>query len=164
MPSTLARRGFAIAAAVAILDQATKLLVAGWLGQAGVTVTVTSFLDLVFVLNRGVSFGLFDTGSPWSRWLLCALTAAAAAGLAIWLIRTADRGLGIALGLIIGGAVGNLVDRLSRGAVFDFLDFHAAGLHWPAFNVADSAITVGVGIMLHGSLISGGSDRRVRGK
>ena len=164
MPSTLARWGLAIAAAVAVLDQATKVLIAGWLGHAGAAVKVTSFFDLVFVLNRGASFGLLASDSPWGPWLLSAFSGAVTVGLAIWLCRTADRRLGIALGLIIGGAVGNLIDRLSRGAVFDFLDFHAAGLHWPAFNVADSAIALGVGIVLYGSLIGGGADRRVRGQ
>ena len=162
MPSTLARWGIAVAAVVAVLDQATKILIAGWLGEVGTAVTVTSFFNLVFVLNRGVSFGLFSSGSPWGPWLLSAFTVAVVIVLVIWLIRTADRWLGIALGLIIGGALGNLIDRLSRGAVFDFLDFHVAGLHWPAFNVADSAITLGVGIVLYGSLIGGRSDRRVR--
>ncbi len=164
MPSALARWGLTIAGIVAVLDQVTKILVVGWLGQAGAGVMVTPFFNLVFVLNRGASFGLFSSDSPWGPRLLSAFTIAVVIGLTIWLIRTADRWLGIALGLIIGGALGNLIDRLGQGAVVDFLDFHAAGVHWPAFNLADSAITAGVGIVLYGTLIGDRSEHRVREK
>ena len=156
------RWGIAIAVTVLALDQATKAAITGWLGSAASGVTVTSFFNLVFVLNRGASFGLFSSGSHWTPWVLSAFSAAVAAGLAVWMVRTTDRRLVIALGLVIGGALGNLVDRLSHGAVVDFLDFHVAGWHWPAFNVADSAITLGVCILVYGSLFGEGSDRRVQ--
>ena len=164
MATSLARWGISIAGIVAVLDQATKIMIVGWLGQVGTGVSLTPYLNLVYVLNRGASFGLFSSSSPWGPWLLAAFTIAVVIGLVIWLLRTADRWLGIALGLIIGGALGNLVDRLNQGAVVDFLDFHVAGLHWPAFNVADSAITVGVAIVLYDSLIGRRSDRRLTGK
>lgn len=164
MPSTLARQGIAIGVATAALDQATKIAMVGWLGEFGAAVPVTPFFNLVYVLNRGASFGLLSSASPWGPWLLSAFTVVVVIGLVVWLMRAAERPLSIALGLIIGGAIGNLVDRLYQGAVVDFLDFHVAGLHWPAFNLADSAITVGVAIILYESLIGGGTNRRLAGK
>ena len=159
-----ARWGIVIAGIVAVLDQATKVMIVGWLGQVGAGVIVTPFFNLIYVLNRGASFGLFSSSSPWGPWLLAAFTVGVVIGLVIWLLRTVDCWLGIALGLIIGGALGNLIDRLNQGAEVDFLDFHVAGLHWPAFNVADSAITVGVAIVLYDSLIGRRSDRRLSRK
>jgi signal peptidase II len=161
MPNQLARQGLMIAAIVVVLDQATKIAVADWLGEVGAGVTVTSFFNLVFALNRGASFGLFNTGSPWGPWLLSGFTVVVVIGLVVWLMRTTERGLGIALGLLIGGAIGNLIDRLYRSAVVDFLDFHIAGFHWWTFNIADSAITIGVTIVLIGNLICGNSGRNL---
>lgn len=164
MPSVLVRLGIAIGGIVAVLDQATKILMVDWLGEVGTAIPVTPFFNLVYALNRGASFGLFSSQSSWGPWLLSAFTIAVLIGLMVWLMRATDRMLSIALGLIIGGAIGNLIDRLSQGAVVDFLDFHVAGWHWPAFNVADSAITVGVAIILYQSLIGGGTDRRLADK
>ncbi|MEM9683195.1 MAG: signal peptidase II, partial [Pseudomonadota bacterium] len=106
----------------------------------------------VLVWNRGVSFGMFGTDSPWGPVLLSALALIISACLVIWLRRVEERFLAAAIGFVLGGALGNVIDRLQYGAVADFLDFHAFGYHWPAFNVADSAITVGVVLLLYDSL------------
>jgi signal peptidase II len=158
--------GLALAALVAILDQLTKWAIfAGVFGFAFVgpapetlprapAVALTGFLHLVTVWNYGVSFGIGNTGSAAAALALSALAAAIVAGLVVWLRRAERRIVAAALGLVIGGAVGNVVDRLRFGAVFDFLDFHVWGWHWPAFNLADSAITVGVGLLLLDALFA----------
>ena len=155
--------GLATAAAVALADQATKWAVVDWLQGIGKPVPVTGFFDLVLVYNRGASFGLFQTDSPWGPRLLIAFTMIVIAGLLVWMTRTRERGLALALSLIVGGAAGNAIDRITQGHVVDFLDFHVGAYHWPAFNLADSAITVGVAIVLCGSLIGGRSGRTVPG-
>lgn len=146
------RHGLIIATVVAILDQITKYWAIDALTGANRVVEVTSYFNLVMVWNRGVSFGMMGGGAV-PPWLLAAVSAAVAAGLTLWLSRLDQRWLGAGVGLIIGGAVGNVIDRVVYGAVADFLDFHLAGHHWPAFNVADSAITVGVAILVIDSLL-----------
>lgn len=147
------KRGLWIAACVFLLDQATKILMLEVVMVPPRPIDVTPFFNLVIVWNRGVSFGLLsDQG--WGPWPLVALTGAIVAGLLVWLARTKERWLGLALGLVIGGAVGNVVDRMIFGAVFDFIDVHAAGYHWPAFNVADAAISLGVVAIVADSLFS----------
>ena len=112
---------------------------------------VTGFFNLVLVCNTGISFGLLPGGSPWQPWLLSGFALAVAAGLLYWVRNKDSRLLTLGVGLVVGGALGNVVDRLRVGCVIDFLDFHLAGWHWPAFNVADSAITLGVVLLLvHG--------------
>ena len=111
-------------------------------------IKVLPFLDLVLVHNRGVTFGLLASDHPAGRWLLILLTGTITVALLVWLRRAQSRTQAAALGLIIGGALGNLVDRLRHGAVTDFLDFHAQGYHWPAFNLADSGIVLGVALLL----------------
>lgn len=111
-------------------------------------IEITSFFNFVLVGNRGVSFGLFSSDSAWTQPAFAAFATAVAGFLIVWLRKAENRLLAISLGLVIGGALGNAVDRLWHGAVIDFLDVHAAGYHWPAFNVADSAITVGVILIL----------------
>ena len=155
------RVGLGVAAAIAAADQATKWAVAGWLEGLGRSVPVTGFFDFVLVHNRGASFGLFQTDSPWGRWLLAGFTIAVIAALLVWMARTEERPLTWALSLIVGGAAGNAIDRVLLGHVVDFLDFHVGAYHWPAFNLADSAITVGAGIVLYGALIGGRSGRTV---
>ncbi|MGE0722927.1 MAG: signal peptidase II [Alphaproteobacteria bacterium] len=143
--------GLGAAAAVLTIaaDQASKewvlgrLAVEGSLGRGQVEV-VTGFMNLVPVWNRGVSFGLFAADAQVMRWALTLVAVAVSIGLVIWLRRARHGLLGLGLGLVIGGAIGNAIDRVRHGAVFDFLDLHAAGYHWPAFNVADAGITVGV--------------------
>ncbi|MBI3514308.1 MAG: signal peptidase II [Proteobacteria bacterium] len=143
------------AALVVGLDQATKAWMIGLLLDPPRALVVTGFFDLVPVWNKGVSFGMLSGHDGWGAWLLGGVALAVAAGLAVWLAR-AERGLlAGGLGLVIGGALGNVIDRGRFGAVFDFLDFHVAGWHWPAFNLADSAITVGVGLLLLDGLLAG---------
>jgi signal peptidase II len=145
--------GFTAAAAVFVLDQLTKWWILDVVMRPPRVIEVSPFFNIVLVWNRGASFGLFGDGGAWAPWALIALAGAIAVGLGVWLWRTKSRFAALALGLVIGGAVGNVVDRLRFGAVVDFLDFHLGGQHWPAFNVADSAITVGVVMLLADSLI-----------
>ncbi|MGE0716181.1 MAG: signal peptidase II [Alphaproteobacteria bacterium] len=145
--------GLLLAVFVFVADQVTKtwafdyLAVQGPLGR-GRVVPVTDFFNLVVVWNRGVSFGLFQGDADAARWALAGLATVVAIGLAVWLVRTRQVLVATALGLVIGGAIGNVVDRVRLGAVFDFLDFHAMGYHWPAFNIADAGITLGVAALL----------------
>lgn len=115
-------------------------------------IPVTSFFNLVMAWNRGVSFGLFNRASNFSIWFFPVVAALIVVGLAVWLYRSDRILIGTAIGLVIGGALGNLVDRLRFGAVADFLDFHIGAYHWPAFNLADSAITVGAAVLVLDSL------------
>jgi signal peptidase II len=150
--------GLGIAAAVAVLDQLSKATVIAFLARNGLDrdLPVTPFFNLVLTYNRGVSFGLFNTagsGGGFHALLLSLVGAAIAVGLVWWLARAATSLLAVAIGLIIGGAVGNVVDRIRLGAVVDFLDFHIGSWHWPAFNLADSAICLGVAAMLLDGLL-----------
>ena len=146
------RFGILVAIPVILLDQATKWWILNEVMAPPRTIPITDFFNIVLVWNRGVSFGMFGTDSPWGPVLLSALALIISACLVIWLRRVEDRFLAAAIGLVLGGALGNVIDRLQYGAVADFLDFHAFGYHWPAFNVADSAITVGVVLLLYDSL------------
>jgi signal peptidase II len=146
------RLGLALAALVVALDQIVKWWAIAALSTDAGRVEVTPFFNLVMVWNRGVSFGfLGDAALP--AWVLATFAALAAAALVVWLARVHESWLGAGIGLIVGGAVGNVIDRLARGAVADFFDFHLGVYHWPAFNVADAAITVGVGILIIDSLL-----------
>lgn len=137
------RRGLIVALAIVAIDQAVKAwVVAFFAARSSDVVTVLPVFNLVVAWNRGVSFGLFNGGG--GTLLFAALAAVIVAALLWWLSRAGERGLQIAIGLVIGGAVGNIIDRLTRGAVVDFLDFHLGNLHWFAFNVADTAICLGV--------------------
>lgn len=146
--------GAAVAIGVLLLDQATKALANALLmPPSGGPITITSFFDLRLGYNRGVSFGLLSSDHPAAPWVLSALAVLVVAMLLAWMRRAADAWLRSALGLVIGGALGNVADRLRQGMVTDFLDFHVAGWHWPAFNLADSAIVVGAAILLGHSLL-----------
>ena len=117
-------------------------------------IPVTSFFDLVLVHNRGASFGIFSDAPGWASVALIVFAILISIALAIWMWRVNETLLAVALALVIGGAVGNVIDRIRFGAVVDFLDFHVAGWHWPAFNIADSAITIGVILLILDSLKS----------
>lgn len=108
------------------------------------------------VWNKGVSFGVLNTahGAQVTRWVLVGLAVAVAIGLIVWLRRVTAPAIACALGLIIGGALGNAADRVLRGAVADFFDAHVGVWHWPAFNVADAAISVGVAILIVDALLA----------
>jgi signal peptidase II len=145
--------GVAVAAATVVLDQLSKWWILADVMNPPRIIEITPFFNVVLVMNRGASFGLMGGSGDWGPWALVALAVVIVTGLGIWLARTPSRWVGAAVGLVIGGAIGNVIDRLRYGAVIDFLDFHAGDLHWPAFNLADSAITVGVGILLVDALI-----------
>jgi signal peptidase II len=122
---------------------------------------VTGFFNLALTWNRGMSFGLFNTNAAFNALVFTALAAVIVAGLVGWLRRVRQPLLALAIGFVIGGAVGNVVDRLARGAVVDFLDFHLGQWHFYVFNVADAAISVGVALMLLDSLL-GRAEKPIR--
>ena len=144
------RQGLAIAGLVVVLDQLTKWAILTWLERA---IALTPFFNLVVVWNRGVSFGMFNSAGGLGPLVLSGLALAVVVLLLGWLRRVNHFITASGLGLIIGGAVGNVIDRARFGAVIDFLDFHALGWHWPAFNVADSAIFVGAVLLLVDGLL-----------
>ncbi len=141
-------RWLALAALVILLDQASKLWVLGSF-HLGESLPMTSFFNLVLVYNSGAAFSFLSDAGGWQKWFFVAL-ALVISGWLVVMIRqhAAERLQPLAFALVLGGALGNVIDRLRFGAVVDFLDFHVAGWHWPAFNVADSAITVGVVLLL----------------
>ena len=142
------RLGLGIALYISLLDQATKWLILERIMVPPRPIEVWPIFNLVLVRNRGVSFGLLNSASEWTPILLSAFAVAVSLFLVAWLRRIDTRLLAVAIGLVIGGALGNVVDRLRHGAVVDFLDLHIGGFHWPAFNVADASITVGVLLIL----------------
>lgn len=146
--------GLAAAALVLGLDQGTKWWILEIVMQPPRVIPLTPFFNLVLGWNRGVSFGLFNSDSALNLWLLPFVALAIVVALLIWLSRVDGLLLGYAIGMVIGGAIGNVVDRLFRDqrAVADFLDLHLAGYHWPAFNLADTGITVGAAILIIDSL------------
>jgi len=139
-----------LAGAIVALDQLTKLVALDRLPLGASMPVIDGLLSLTLVLNPGLAFGLLGTIPTAWRWVVAALSLVALAVLARVALRVLPAGgwLGrLAIGLIFGGAVGNLIDRARFGAVVDFVDVHWRGWHWPAFNVADSAITVGVTLL-----------------
>ncbi len=150
--------GLTVVFGVLVSDQISKWFFLDFIRAAGGAMDVTGFFNLVTVWNRGVSFGLFSSDAELGRWGLSGLSVAISVGLVFWLRKAESRLLAIALGLVIGGAIGNVVDRVRFGAVFDFLDFHVAGYHWPAFNVADAAIVIGVGLILLDGVVNKSDD------
>jgi signal peptidase II len=150
------RFGLLLALAVIVLDQASKIAILEWvMAPEPRAIEVTGFFNIVLVWNRGASFGLFGGLGESASLILLILAFVISAGLAVWLWRAKDRLTATALGLVIGGALGNAVDRIRFDAVVDFLDVHGWGYHWPAFNVADAAITLGVLLLLWESLFGG---------
>jgi signal peptidase II len=152
----LSRLGLGIAALTLLADQAHKawMLYVYDIGAKG-SVTLNRFFDLVLVWNQGVSYGLLTQKSELGRWGLILFACAAALGLVFWLARATSPLAAAGIGLIIGGAIGNAVDRILYGAVADFFSFHALGFEWYVFNVADTAIVAGVLGLLYGSLFGG---------
>jgi signal peptidase II len=155
----LTRLGLATAAAVAALDQALKLwLLFGYDLPARGNVRLAPVLDLVLTWNTGISYGLFQQSGPFGQWALLALKLVAVALLWIWLARAGSRLTALSLGLIIGGAIGNAIDRIAYGAVFDFALFHITtatwSFRWYVFNLADVAIVGGVIGLLYESLFA----------
>ena len=145
-------KGLAVAAVVIIVDKISKWWILGFVMQPPQIIPLTPFFNLVLVWNPGISFGFLDSGGWLSDWFLPLAAVAISAVLAVWLYRVRHLRAAVGIGLIIGGAMGNLIDRLQYGAVVDFLDFYAWDTHWPAFNLADSAITVGAAVLILDSL------------
>ncbi|RFF30102.1 signal peptidase II [Wenzhouxiangella sediminis] len=145
-----------MAAVVVALDLFTKELAMQYLELYRPN-PVLSWLNLTLAHNTGAAFSFLASGSGWQRWFLSGVAVVIVAVLLVWLWRLPHRArlLPSALALVIGGAIGNLVDRIRFGYVIDFIDVHYAGWHWPAFNLADSAIVVGVILLLLDSLIPG---------
>ena len=148
------RLGLVIALVVLVLDQLTKWAALDLLDLPARSIAVTPFFNLVMVWNRGVSFGMLTGIAAITPWLLSGLALGVVIGLLFWLRQSAHPLIAVGLGMVIGGAFGNVVDRLRYGAVVDFLDFHVAGYHWPAFNVADAGICVGAGLILVDGLLA----------
>jgi signal peptidase II len=149
------RLGFALAATIFALDQGIKALMIGPLAlrERGV-IDLLPFFDLRWTENYGVSLGLLTANSDFQRWALVALTAAIAAGVAVWMLREKQRGELLALALVLGGALGNIVDRVRFGYVVDYADLHIGEFRpFLIFNVADAAITIGVVLLLARSLL-----------
>ncbi len=149
----LLRRSMMIVALVFVLDQATKHFVLYGLDfisqPEGYRIAVMPFFDLAMVWNRGISYGLLQAGSAFERWLLVIVSASLIAVLVWWLLTIKERLLAIAIAMMIGGALGNLVDRVLYGAVADFFLLHAFSFEWYVFNIADSAIVLGVALMAY---------------
>ena len=148
--------GLAVALAVIVLDQGSKAWILGFFSERGgePVAVLTSFFNLVLTGNRGMSFGLFNTNAAMNTVVFTVLAAVIVTALIVWLRRAHNPLIRVALGMIIGGAIGNVIDRLMRGAVVDFLDFHVGTWHWYAFNLADAAICLGVIALLLDGLLA----------
>lgn len=144
--------GIIAAIVVVIFDQLSKALVYGYLDDAGSMVTVCDYFNLVSAWNRGVSFSMFDNLGGYGVYVLSAFALVVVGVLIYWLKHEEDRLMQLALGFVIGGALGNVIDRIRLGAVFDFLDVHINAHHWPAFNVADSFICIGACLIIFSSV------------
>ncbi|WP_349370515.1 signal peptidase II [Salinarimonas sp.] len=155
-PETRSPRGLAIALVLAIfvLDQATKLwFLHGYDLRIHQPLTLAPFAELVVVWNRGISYGLFQQETELGRWILVVGSVVASLALGVWMLRTNVRFLALSLALIVGGALGNAVDRTVYGAVFDFVHLYWGRFSWYVFNVADAAIVAGVVGLLYDSLV-----------
>jgi signal peptidase II len=146
------RKWLGISVAVIVLDQVTKALIARTFAPHE-SVEITPFFNMVLVYNRGAAFSLLADAGGWQRGLFIAIAIVASLWIARLLRRHAAETLFcLALSLVLGGAIGNVIDRVHAGAVLDFLDFHAFGYHWPAFNVADIAISCGAVLLVWDAL------------
>ncbi len=146
--------GMGLAVLFAALDQIHKWIMLDVVDiSQRPPIEVTPFFNLVMVWNRGVSFGMFSQGEAFMRWVLAALAVVICIVMLCWLARAPSRFLMWVVALITGGAVGNIIDRVRFGAVADFFDFHLGGYHWPAFNIADSLIFIGVALLVLDSIV-----------
>jgi signal peptidase II len=138
----------ALAAIIVVADQFTKTLILGYY-QLGDSTYVTSFFNVVRAHNTGAAFSFLAAAGGWQRWFFTGVGVAATVFI-VWMLKRhgGQKLFAFALGCILGGAIGNVIDRLLHGYVVDFLDFHYKGTHFPAFNVADSAITIGAACLI----------------
>ena len=145
-------RSLAIATIILLLDQLSKWSALSNL-QLGIPEPVLPFMNWLLLLNPGAAFSFLAQGSGWQRWFFTIVGLVACVYI-VWLLRKSqnDKILCVALSLILGGALGNVLDRIMYGAVVDFIDLHYANWHWPAFNIADSAICIGAALIIWGEL------------
>ncbi len=155
MPQNRTAIGFYTLAIVCLVDQLTKWLVIDRMADVNQTIPVTKFLNFVLVWNKGVTFGIFNDAKPYMPYVLIAIAVIVLILLTRWLWRTSSGAVALALGFIMGGALGNVIDRFRYGAVVDFLDFYYRNYHWYAFNVADAAIFTGVALLLIDGMVRG---------
>lgn len=134
------------------LDQVTKWWIINYIMQPIKILPITPFFNIVLTWNSGISFGIFSNQGSFSVIILSTLATLIVFFLAVWLMKAENKKLIIGLICIIGGAIGNIIDRVYHGAVIDFLDFHIKSYHWPAFNVADSCIFIGATLIILDSL------------
>ncbi len=141
---------------VLALDQLSKWAALTWLPPYRAQ-PVAPMFNLTLMFNEGAAFSLLAAAGGWQRWLLSGLALVISVVMVVWMrrLQAGERLAAVGLALILGGAIGNLIDRLWQGRVTDFLDFYYAGWHWPAFNVADAAITVGAVLMVLDALLAG---------
>lgn len=137
-----------IAVIITIIDQASKIVIDHFL-YLGQSIKLAPFFNLTLVYNHGAAFGFLAEQGGWQRWFFLVLAVAVTIFIFTWLRRLSDQEklTALALSLILGGALGNIIDRAVYGFVIDFLDFYLADYHWPAFNIADSAIVIGAGFI-----------------
>lgn len=149
-----------LSALVILLDQWSKALILDAF-RLYETLEVLPFFNLTLAFNKGAAFSFLAGAGGWQRWFFTAIALGVSVLILVWLVRSkaSERLLGAGLALVLGGAIGNLWDRLAYGHVVDFLDFHWAGWHFPAFNVADSAITVGAALLILDMLLSKPDER-----
>lgn len=149
-----ARLGALVALVTLALDQASKLgALFGYDLPIREPLALGPWVNLVVVWNRGISYGLFQQHSEFGRWVLVAVSLIVTIALAIWIARAPTRLLAASLALIAGGAIGNAIDRVAYGAVFDFIQLHVGQASWYVFNVADAAIVAGVIGLLYDGLV-----------
>ena len=153
--------GFVLAAVVIGLDQYTKALATAEL-QYRVPVEITSWFDLMLAHNTGAAFSFLASAGGWQRWFLAGVALVVSVVVSVWLTRLkhSEQVLGIALGLVLGGGLGNLIDRVSLGYVVDFISWHYNDWYWPAFNIADSAICVGAVLLVWDSFLGESSKQQ----
>ncbi len=132
-----------------LLDQLSKLLIADNM-QLYQSINIMPYVNLTYVHNTGAAFSFLSEAGGWQRWFFAALAIVIGSVIAVWLsrLKAHETLMAVSLSLVLGGAIGNLIDRLAYGYVIDFIDIYVQSWHWPAFNVADSAITLGVVLML----------------
>ncbi len=149
------RLGMIVAIIALVIDQVNKLwLIFSYDIAAKAPVSLAPFFDLVMVWNRGISYGLLQQDSDFGRWALIVFAIGVSIGLALWLLRLETRLAAISVGLIIGGAIGNAIDRIAYGAVADFYSMQIFGFDWYVFNIADCWVVVGVVGLLYDSLFA----------
>ncbi len=155
------RRFLWISGIVIVLDQATKIGMASWLSIYE-SVAVLPGLNLILAHNTGAAFSFLAGHDGWQRWFFIVLAVVVSLGLYYWLsVHAKHKMEAVAISLILGGALGNMIDRLLYGYVIDFIDVYYKNMHWPAFNIADSAIVLGAGVLVLDSLLdkNGGKEQ-----